>query len=376
MQGDALIAAPAAANVPVTDAQPEVVAPGQAEELAGPPQIAPVVDPTAGPVAQQERIATIDIVRGAALMGILLMNITSFGGPLEMYWNPLVVGTHRTANLTAWLIRWVFFEGKMRAAFSMLFGAGVILLTERTERRGTNGADIFTRRNMWLVLFGILHCYFIWAGDILYFYGLTALLFLYPCRKLRAKTLLIAGTLVLAAYLPFGIYSTVHGAHVRRAGLAAETLQQSGHALSSQRKDDLKKWQDVLDGRKNDHDDDLKAMRGNFFQATAGRAHEALKVQSTDYYQFGFTDALGMMLIGMGLYRLGFLTGAMSYRVYLWTVLAGFAISIPVNGLEAWGLIRDRFDFDSAWYLLYDAGRLSGALANVALVVMICKAPR
>ncbi len=76
----------------------------------------------------------------------------------------------------------------MRAAFSMLFGAGVILLTERAERRGSRDiADIFLRRNMWLMLFGVLHFYLVWMGDILYYYGITALLFLYPCRKLASE---------------------------------------------------------------------------------------------------------------------------------------------------------------------------------------------
>ena len=66
-------------------------------------------------------------------MGILLMNIGSSACPWQMYWNPLSVGHHRDLNLTAWVIRWMFFEGKMRALFSMLFGAGVILLTERAD---------------------------------------------------------------------------------------------------------------------------------------------------------------------------------------------------------------------------------------------------
>ncbi len=110
----------------------------------------------------------------------------------------------------------MLFEGKMRAAFSMLFGAGVILLTERAERRGArNVADIFLRRNMWLVLFGVLHFYFIWMGDILYWYGLTALLFLYPCRKVRFRNLFIAGVLVLAMGVGADIYFAMDG--VRRA---------------------------------------------------------------------------------------------------------------------------------------------------------------
>lgn len=87
----------------------------------------------------------------------------------------------------------------MRALFSMLFGAGVALMTSRAEKSGAGvrTADIFTRRNMWLTLFGILHCYLIWQGDILYFYGVTALLFLFPFRHLKPRTLIWAGVVVL-----------------------------------------------------------------------------------------------------------------------------------------------------------------------------------
>src|SRR5450432_4373731 len=144
-----------------------------------------VSDPALGPITQQERISSVDIVRGFALLGILVMNITTFALPDGIDENPYALGPTSTASVAIWAMRILLFDGKMRALFSMLFGAGVILLTERAEKRGAalQSADIFTRRNMWLVLFGLLHAYFIWFGDVLYFYGLTALLFLYPCRK-------------------------------------------------------------------------------------------------------------------------------------------------------------------------------------------------
>ncbi len=329
----------------------------------------------AKPVTQRERIPTIDIVRGVALMGILLMNIAAFSGPLEMYTNPLIVGHHRNSNLVAWAIRWVFFEGKMRATFSMLFGAGVILLTERAERRGSrNIADIFLRRNMWLVLFGVLHFYFIWAGDILYWYGLTALLFLYPCRNVRFRNLLIAGAAVLLIGVGSDTYQAIDGIRDQNQGMAAQSLANAGKKLTTVQQDALKKWNDTLTKRKKDHDDDLKAMRGSYLDQLKWRAQWGPKVQAEFYYTFGFTDVLGMMLIGMGLYRMGFLTGNLSYKVYGWVIACGFLVSIPVNGLEAQGLIRDNFQPESAWWVLYQLGRLTGAVANVAVVVVIAKA--
>jgi len=329
----------------------------------------------ARPVTQRERIQTIDIVRGVALMGILFMNMSSFSGPLEMYQNPLSVGNHRTYNLIAWVIRWVLFEGKMRAAFSMLFGAGVILLTERAERRGSkNVADIFLRRNMWLMAFGVLHFYLIWMGDILFWYGLTALLFLYPCRKVRPRNLLIAGALVLILGVGSDAYHSIDFIRMRDKGLAAASLSNVGKKLTTDQQDALKKWNDALARRKDEHDSDLKAMRGSYLDALKYHAVWCPRIQVGFYYMFGFTDVLGMMLIGMGLYRMGFLTGAMSYSSYGWTIAGGHLLSLPINGFEAWGSIRDNFEPASPWGVLYQVGRLTGAVANVALVVVIAKA--
>jgi uncharacterized protein len=352
--------------------QSEAVAVAELPDQPNPAVLAVPQGPAAQPVSQRERIPTIDVVRGVALMGILLMNIGAFSGPFEMYINPLMVGNHRTANLVAWSLRWVLFEGKMRAAFSMLFGAGVILLTERAERRGSaNIADLFLRRNMWLTLFGVLHFYFIWFGDILYFYGLTALLFLYPCRKLRWKRLAIAGGLVLLLGVGTDAYYSWDSLRIKNEGLAAQALVNRHAQLTPHEQDALKKWNDSLDRRKKLHDEDLKAMRGSYLDQIEFRAQWGPKVQAVNYYTFGFADSLGMMLIGMGLFKAGFLTGALRTRVYVWIIAVGYLVSLPLNGLEAWGLMRDNFQGASASWILYQLGRVSGAVANVAVVVLV-----
>lgn len=345
-------------------------------ELAGAAEESGIArEAAAGPVTESERIQTIDVVRGFAVMGILLMNIGSFSGPWEMYINPLSVSGHRTLNLVAWTIRWVFFEGKMRALFSMLFGAGVILLTERADRRGSRStADIFLRRNMWLALFGMLHFYFVWSGDILFWYGITALLFLYPCRKLRARSLLVAGLAVLALGSGYDTVSTLQALHVRQQGQAAQALSKAGKKLTAAQQDALKEWNGTLDRRQKEHDDDLKAMRGSYLQQIEWRAQWGPRIEADVYYTFGFADVLAMMLIGMGLYRLGFLTGALNYATYGWTIAAGFLISLPANGFEAFGMIRSNFDPDTPWWVLYQLGRIAGALALVSIVIVVCKA--
>ncbi len=156
------------------------------------------------PTTLRERISSIDVLRGFALLGILMMNIDDFGTPEASHDIPIgmpkpaFVGPHAHLNLVILILKWVFFEGKMRAIFSMLFGAGVVLMTTRAEKGGAAGqiADIYLRRNMWLMLLGLLHACLLWNGDILFYYALTALLALYPVRKLKAKTLLLAGTFI------------------------------------------------------------------------------------------------------------------------------------------------------------------------------------
>ena len=88
----------------------------------------------AGPVGQNERISSIDVLRGFALLGILLMNIVGFGLNMAAYDDPTVAGGATGINLWTWIVMHVLAEGKMRCLFSMVFGAGFILLTSRLEQ--------------------------------------------------------------------------------------------------------------------------------------------------------------------------------------------------------------------------------------------------
>src|SRR5580700_6039508 len=148
------------------------------------------------PVNQGERISALDTLRGFALLGILLMNIVGMGMFAGAYDDPTAAGGATGANLGVWAVLHVLAEGKMRCLFSMVFGAGIILLTSRLEKRGASigntSADVYYRRTLWLLAFGVVHAYLLWDGDILYPYALCALV-LYPFRKMSAKGLLIIG---------------------------------------------------------------------------------------------------------------------------------------------------------------------------------------
>lgn len=221
-----------------------------------------------------------DVLRGLALMGILIPNICSFGLPAWAYGIPLGIplpaftGPYATINTVVWFTRWLVAEGKMLGLFSLLFGAGIILFTDRLEARAVaNGVEIYLRRNMWLLLFGVLHAYFIWYGDVLFFYGLTSLVFLYPCRRLKVRTLLVAGVCVLVVdtvadpIIGYGAFSDIR---LHRQVELAEAAQRSGHVPNAVQKAAQQAW---AQEQAQWHPDrqavaaDLASMRGGYLAA-------------------------------------------------------------------------------------------------------------
>ncbi|MFN7931128.1 MAG: DUF418 domain-containing protein [Blastocatellia bacterium] len=335
------------------------------------------------PVAQQERIAAVDVVRGCAVLGILLMNILTFalvfGGGNDPT-NTTLNGGNTRANLAYWFVSQVFFEGKMRALFSMLFGAGVVLLVTRGDERGggLRVADIFYRRTMWLILFGILHAYFIWWGDILYPYGVFGL-FLFPLRKANPKWLLVAGIVLLLIGSGRFFWMGYDDYKIRARAQAAERAAATGQQLTDEQKADQKKWEEkqkefTLDKEKTDKD--LAAHRGSYGKLFAYRAPQVAQMQSGFMYRFAIHDIAAMMLIGMALLLMGVLTGQRSNGFYLKLMLFGYLVGGGLNAIVGWYLVKTHFYPVGGMMLFmgsYDSGRLLVALGHIGLIMLIVK---
>jgi len=334
-----------------------------------------------GPVAQGERISSVDVLRGFALLGILVMNISDYALPEGFAYNPRILGLLGKSSLLLWAGRFILFEGKMRALFSMLFGAGVILLTSRLEKRGDAAiaGDIFARRNLWLTLFGLLHAFFLWWGDILYFYGMTALLFLYPCRKLKARTLLIAGALVVLCGVGYRTIRLESRLHLAQRAEAAKRLQ-AGQALTEEQKEDINAWDKIVERSHPDPkeiEQEIAEMRGGYAAVFRHNAPIVVEEQGAGFYRFGFLDSLGMMLLGMGLLQAGFLSGQLSYRAYAWIAVTGYAVGSPLGLVCTWQVWRHGFEPLAMlqWeFLPYDVQRVCVGMAHAAVLLLIVKA--
>ena len=353
----------------------EVLPASTPEELAGPVEL---------PVQLSERLPTLDILRGFALLGILLLNIEVFAGkellsdfPIGLA-KPALVGWHRYLDYAIVIAKWVFAEGRMRILFSMLFGAGTILLIERIEQRSgaARSRSIFFRRNLWLLLFGLFHGIVLWHGDILVDYAATALVFLYPLRRLSTRTLITAGLLVSVAG---GTFSVFRGHHVlktihhetqlsaaRQAGSSATPQQQSLLAAEAQQQRKAVTAQT----------DDLKQGRLGFLE---GWPHRRSEWVAFSEYKFGglrFLEWLGAMMTGMGLYKSGYLTNRRPQRDYVLVALAGYAVAVPIVLVGLWQVQRAGFNAaaDAKWmWIPYCLEINAGALANTSVLLLLLR---
>ena len=125
----------------------------------------------AAPVSENSRISLIDMLRGFALLGILMMNIPGF----SMADYSFEAFKNDPDSFNFWLYQFigVFFEGKMRAMFGMVFGAGVLLFIANKSAKGTSVHWLYYRRMFWLLIFGLIHAHLIlWIGEILYLLSL------------------------------------------------------------------------------------------------------------------------------------------------------------------------------------------------------------
>src|SRR5580692_7408691 len=181
------------------------------------------------PITPEKRINSLDTLRGFALLGILPANVLVFGMFLAAGNDPTVAGGATGLNLASWALFRILIEGKMRCLFSMVFGASAILLTSRAETQpGVTAADIYYRRNLWLLLFGLAHAFLLFWGDILYPYALCALI-LFPFRKLSAKKLLIIGGLFIACKAGWATVDAFRQIERRSLAAAADAAENIGH---------------------------------------------------------------------------------------------------------------------------------------------------
>jgi uncharacterized protein len=335
------------------------------------------VSTTLAPTDRDERIGMLDATRGIAVLGILIMNITGFGLP-RSYDDPTNWGGYEGLNLTTWRIVALFFEGTMRGLFTLLFGAGALLFLQRHAGRhsGLLPADLYFRRTMWLIFFGLVNAYvLLWSGDILYYYGVVGLL-LFVFRNVEPRKLVVAATVIMILQTAVTVTEWNGYREVADAAAAAQQARSSGKVLTedqSQALDTLARTHEEFKPPRDELEREVSRMRKSYLSALGQVAPESWHFETTFFFQHGLLESLGMMLLGMALLKYGVLTGAASRRVYTTMLLVGYAIGLAVNLFETSNLTRDEFSVAALIksYLTYDLGRIPMTLGHVGLIGLL-----
>ena len=281
-----------------------------------------------------QRYRTLDIVRGVAVMGILAMNIVAFAMPQAAYFNPTAYGSQAPIDLAAYAFNFVLIDGKMRGLFSFLFGASMLLVIQKAEAKGANPASVHFRRQLVLLLFGALHFYLIWFGDILFGYALIGMVAWF-FRNKAPKTLIVwASALIL---FQFAVMASLA---VSVKGLA-DAIGQPGVSP-----DTIRQWNEMTAFARVPTAAELHEQLGLILGPWTVIVHNQLTKHAFEPLIFATmfgAETLGYMLLGMAALKSGYLTGQWSDEQYRRAAIRGFSIAIPFYLLLLWLIFRSQF---------------------------------
>lgn len=306
----------------------------------------------------RERIVSLDLLRGVAVAGILIMNIQSFSMPMAAYLNPTAYGDLEGLNRWVWIISHIVASGKFISIFSMLFGAGVLIFIKNATEKGKNTVALHFRRMAWLLLFGMLHAYLLWHGDILVCYALCGMVGWF-FRNMKAASLLRVGWVFFLVPLVLG-------------SLWALTMPfWPAEALVSMKETWSPDAENILL--------ELDTMRGGWVEQMKSRVPHAIEMQTPVFMVETAWRVISMMLLGMFLLKRDILTAGCSREFYIRTTLLGLGFGYLLSAAGVW------MNFHQGWTLEYSMflggqfnylGSVAVALGYIGLVMLITQSGR
>ncbi|KQU53170.1 hypothetical protein ASG67_10125 [Sphingomonas sp. Leaf339] len=284
-----------------------------------------ISDP-ADPTPPDIRYDTLDVIRGVAVMGILVANLPAFALPRAAYFSPLAWGGTGPADIAIWFANFVLIEGKMRGLFSFLFGASMLLVIDRA---GEDGAQVHLWRMATLFLIGCMHLYLIWWGDILSHYALVGGLALMFAR-LPVRALVLAGLITLTMETVISGVATQMLFDSAPRNTAAATAIWNGYSAIFGMPP-----AGVLSA-------DIAGQSGGWWAGVRWRwDHADAPFASLVYVGL---QTLSAMLFGMAAWRSGFLTGGWSPARYRGWAIWCLGLALPAYALLGWLTIAHGFD--------------------------------
>jgi uncharacterized protein len=294
------------------------------------------------------------------------------------YSDPTISGGADGANLYAWIVNNMLFEGTMRGLFTLLFGAGAILLTTRLEKigAGIQTADIYYRRILWLLIFGLINVWvLLWHGDILYPYAIFGLT-LFPFRNTSVKKLLLLGGILIAIGVLWNIIDYRSDLAVQQTGIEAQNIKDSHATLTIEQEDAIKNW-DKLQSKKTPEEITklIHNMHQGYWKVITKKIKLNQFMQTWLPYRLWVWDILSFMLIGMAFFKLRIFHGERSYKFYTLMLIVGYSIGLSINYLETKIILDGNFSNIEMHRadMTYQIGRLFTTIGHIGLFMLFIK---
>ena len=279
---------------------------------------------SSGPIQESSRIISLDLIRGVPVLGILLMNVVAIKYGQVPYWNLSAGGSETWLDWSVGVFGEIFIDQKFLGLFSLLFGAGMMLFIDRASTRERHPVLLNLWRNSLLLGIGILH-YQLWDGDVLMLYALASVILL-SLRRLSPRTLVVVGAIIYLLPVP-------------------------GYVLA----------QFVVDN----YNPDLAGI----WRDPGAEIRDPVAMAMLFAY---FSSGLGMILLGAGLYRQGFIQGSCSTRDYRIAAATGLGIGLPLAALGVAFVAWNDFSREVAFigHIPNQLGTIPVTLGYMSLIVL------
>ena len=287
-------------------------------------------------ISPNNRNFAMDVIRGVAVLGILLMNVVGFAGnEFLVTWNDTIHGEH-TLNGFIFNSANVVLNGKMRGLFTLLFGAGLMLFISNKKDNSIQVADAYFRRMMWLLLFGLIDAYLLlWTGDALYEYALCGML-LFAFRNLRVRYMFCVSLFFLTLFTYNNSKKYLENREKSVVYTQTTQLLKEGKKLTPEQKQTREEFQNVLDHfvpfTKKTIDEITKGIveentlhRSGYTEIFSKHAENTFETQSVGFYT-SFFESFSFILFGMALFKLGFFHFRLKLRAYRLFTFIGIPI--------------------------------------------------
>ncbi len=298
----------------------------------------------------EDRIVPLDVLRGAAIIGVVLMNVASIALPRAVNIMP-TAADGGFADALVWLAGFIAIDGKARGLLAMLFGASTLLIVDRAEMDGREGVAVQRRRLLWLIPIGLAHYVLLWSGDILMLLAVAGLIALRfaggePLDLVKAALLFFATQLIIVLFFAVAAYwgasPTSYHALLQRDMVLDIGLHREGYGA-------------ILLDRIQNLPDALSLL-----------AIHALP------------ETMGFMMLGMAMAKGGFFSGQWTAQQYRQTARRAYLVATLMTlALGIWAILTtDPRTVDMIGYAASFPFRIPIAIGHAALLVLAAEGVR